>query len=99
MDDKIASLFDGAISRGESALLDLVSCLRERGLSQVDVYLHFEAYRSARGAVLSEQDDDVLLEIMDRIVGHCSAASRLFDEYLSNEAIDAGRQLSVRLFE
>jgi len=99
MDDTTASLFDGATARGESALVALVSRLRERGLSQVDVYLHFEAYRSARGAVLSEQDDDVLLEIMDRIVGHCSESSRLFDEHLSNEAIDAGRQISARLFD
>ena len=97
--DVTASLFDDAAKQGEAALLELVHRLRERGLSQADVYLYFEDYRRSRNAVLFEGVDDVLLDVMDRVVGYCSESSRLFDTYLSNQDIEAARSFHAELSE
>jgi hypothetical protein len=83
--------FEFALS---SARLDkLVEEMKNDGLSQVEIYDCFYEFYTMLKEAQREDDEDKVLDVLDRIVGWCSPHNKLFPHYLSNEEIDMYRKL------
>jgi hypothetical protein len=67
-----------------AALVQVVLGLKAAGKSQTEVYRLFEQFLRDVAATETETQKDVIRDVMDRIVGWCNPACRLFDTYLQS---------------
>jgi hypothetical protein len=65
-----------------AALVQVVLDLKAAGKSQAEVYRLFEQFLRDVAVTETETQENVIHDVMDRIVGWCSPASRLFDTNL-----------------
>ncbi len=75
---------EGAVASQEpmAALRMLVTQLTTEGLSQRAIYELFDTFRADLRVGGRDADEDVVLEVMDQIVGWCSPHVRLFPHLL-----------------
>jgi len=64
-----------------TAIKDIVISMRDQGCGQEDVYACLD---SLRNDVPSEAEEDVLLEVMDFVVGFCSPKDAIFPNEVSD---------------
>ncbi len=79
--------FENALAA--KALTDLVQEMSADGLSQVEIYHHFDQFRAFLRSTARETDEDEVTNVMDFIVGWCSLHMKLFSHFLTNEEIQA----------
>lgn len=77
--------FESALAA--KALTALVQEMTAEGISQVEIYHHFEQFRAFLRNAVRETDEDEVIDVMDCIVGWCSPHMRLFPHSLTNEEI------------
>ena len=75
-----AQLIERALSEADSqtALLDVARAWKDQGFSQPQIYAVFEQAAAQHAADSDEQKYDMLLDVMDRIVGYGPAHHHLF---------------------
>jgi len=87
---KLQAQFEAFLSSGN--LVGLVEQMKAEGFNQLEIYDSFEEFRAILRKTHREQDENVVMDIMDRLVGWCSPNAKLFTQSLSNEEIDAYRK-------
>ncbi|QBD75270.1 hypothetical protein EPA93_04365 [Ktedonosporobacter rubrisoli] len=65
-------------SEAETALVQIVLAWKAAGMKQQEALDEFEQYRKVLRAQAEEQKEDVLMDVMDCIIGWCPAQRRLF---------------------
>lgn len=65
-----------------AALSQIVREMKAAGKSQQEIYTSFSELLQVVQVSETEQEEDVIRDIMDFIAGWCSPGSRFFDTYL-----------------
>src|SRR5690349_3640820 len=89
LDANVSKRFEDALASGR--LLELAEQMTSEGFSQAATYLLFESFWRFLGEAKREQDEEILYECLESIVGYTSPGSKWFDHYLTNEEIDSHR--------
>lgn len=90
MDAKLLTRFEIALS--DNQLDTLVEEMKAEGYSQVEVFDKFDQFRNLLTLTGREQDEDKVLDTMDRIWGWGATDQRLFSDFLIDEKIQAYRR-------
>src|SRR5262245_38503817 len=85
------ALFEEALSRG--SFRDLANQLRDRGFSQVAIYVLFESFALMLREENRESDEEAVVDgALDYIWGFCSKDKMWFDEGLDDAKVNAFRK-------
>jgi multidrug resistance efflux pump len=72
--------FEAALRAGHQGLTDLVRQMKEAGIERDEVYAAFEQFRASLRAENREADEDLVMDVMDRIGGWCRPEANLFPD-------------------
>ncbi len=97
MDLKTKNRFDSALLADDHAgLINLVRQLMAEGLNLIEIYHLFNEAMFHLRKSKREADEDKVADVMDFIVGFCSAEEKLFSTYLTNEEIEDYEQSKLK---
>lgn len=80
-------------SLSSASLVKLVEEMKDKGLSQLEIYNQFGDFRAMLREAGREKDEDSVLDILDRIAGWCGPEAKLFNQAITNEEIEAYHKL------
>ena len=63
-------------------LVEVVQQMKRAGKNQQEIYRIFEALLQTAMDAGTEQEDEAIRDVMDRLVGWCSPDQKLFESYL-----------------
>ena len=72
--------FETAVRGGHTALVELAVQLKDAGLEPIEVYEQFDHFRASLRATGRTVDEDLVMDVMDRVYGWCRPETRLFPE-------------------
>ena len=70
--------FELALQEGRTGLVRLAEQMKEAGASQTETYEVFERFRAELRDQGREADEDIVMDVMDRVTGWCDPTARLF---------------------
>ena len=84
MDTRIHEQLQAALhsSSPVEELVEVVQQMKRAGKNQQEIYRIFEALLQTAMDAGTEQEDEAIRDVMDRIVGWCSPDQKLFESYL-----------------
>lgn len=74
----------------DDGLYELAIKWRDSGVSQIEIYRKFEAFRNMLRNENRDADEDLIMDAMDCIVGWCGPHRKIFSHYLTNEDMRGG---------
>lgn len=63
------------------SLYALAQAFKEEGMEQDDMYILFDKWRAEYEALQAGDKVDIVMDVMDHIVGFCPVGKRLFDTW------------------
>ena len=81
---------DARVDRLEGALRDgtlneVATAFRDEGVGQRELYELFDAFRARLRTAGREDDENAVMDVMDRIVGWCGPSAKLVPDSTRND--------------